>query len=129
MCRCSIIKGPKTGDLPCPKSSKKGDLLLDYFGAPLSYIKGIELLTSDAYKSKGGNFKYRAKVRHIAVLDYEIHINKMKSEKSLIGAFFLKQGALIGWPRVTEYWPQLSNLILRMNPKVKSKIKKYIAWE
>lgn len=34
-----LLNSPKTGDLPCHKSAKKGDLLLDYFGAPLSYIK------------------------------------------------------------------------------------------
>lgn len=124
-----LLKGPKKGDLPCHKSAKKGDLLLDYFGAPLSYIKGIELLTSDAYPSKRGNFKYRAKVRRIAVLNKEIHMDKMRSERSLVGAFFFKQGALMGPPRVTEYWPQLSKLILRMNPQVKSKISKYTSWE
>lgn len=124
-----LLRGSKTGNLPCHKSAKKGDLLLDYFGAPLSYIKGIELLTSDAYSTKSGGFKFRAKTRRIAVLKNEIHIKKMKDEKSLVGAFFFKQGALIGSPRVTEYWPQISELILRLNPKLKSKIRKYTSWD
>lgn len=125
----NLLRGSKTGNLPCHKSAKKGDLLLDYFGAPMSFIKGIELLTSDAYPIKNKQFKYRAKFRRIAVLKNEIHMDKMKSEKSLVGAFFFKQGALMGPPRVTEYWPQLSELILRLNRKVKSNIRKYTSWD
>lgn len=124
-----LLNGPKTGALPCHKSAKRGDLLLDYFGTPKSYIKGIELLTSDAYSTKSKEFKYRADIRRIAVLKNVIHMDKMKSETSLVGAFFFKSGALMGPPRVTEYWPQLSELILRMNPKLKSKITKYTSWE
>ena len=124
-----LLNGPKTGDLPSHKSAKKNDLLIDYFGAPMSFIKGIELLTSDAYPTKQGKFKYRAKTRRIAVLKNAIHMNKMKSEGSLVDAFFFKQGALIGSPRVTNYWPQISELILRLNPKLKSKIRKYTSWD
>jgi hypothetical protein len=124
-----LLHGLKTGDLPCHKSAKKGDLLLDYFGAPMSYIKGIELLTSDAYSTRSKGFKHRAAVRRIAVLKNEIHMNRMKSEKSLVGAFFFKQAGLMGSPRITEYWPQLSELILRLNPRIKSKIRKYTSWD
>lgn len=124
-----LLRGPKTGALPCHKSAKKGDLLLDYFGAPMSFVKGIELLTSDAYKTKSNEFKYRAEVRRIEILDNEIHMNRMKSEKSLVGAFFFKQAGLMGSPRITEYWPQLSELILRLNPRIKSKIRKYTSWD
>jgi len=124
-----LLHGPKTGSLPCHKSAKKGDLLLDYFGAPLSYLKGIELLTSDAYPTKSKTFKYRAGFRRFAVLKSEIHIDKMRSDKSLVGAFFLRQGGLIGSPRVTEYWPQLSELILNLNKNLKPKAKKYASWD
>jgi len=124
-----LLNGPKTGSLPCHKSAKKDDLLLDYFGAPMSYIKGIELLTSDAYPTRGTEFKYRAEIRCIAVLKKPIDMGKMRSENSLVGAFFLKPYGLQGSPRVTEYWPQLSRLILRLNPPLKSKIRKYTSWD
>lgn len=124
-----LLHGPKTGNLPCHKSAKKGDLLLDYFGAPMSYIRGVELLTSDAYSTKSKEFKYRANIRRIAVLKKPVNIEKMRSENSLTGAFFLKPYGLQGSPRVTEYWPQLSELIFRMNPKLKSKITKYTSWD
>jgi hypothetical protein len=124
-----LLHGPKTGSLPCHKSAKKDDLLLDYFGAPMSYIKGIELLTSDAYPTRGKEFKYRAEIRCIAVLKKPIDMGKMRSENSLVGAFFLKPYGLQGSPRVTEYWPQLSGLILRLNPPLKSKIRKYTSWD
>jgi len=123
-----LLHGPKTGALPCHKSAKKSDLLIDYFGTPMSFMKGIELLTSDAYKTRGNEFKYRANIRRIAVLKNEIHMDKMRSERSLIGAFFLKPNGLQGSPRVTEYWPQLSELILRLNPKLKSKVREYTSW-
>jgi len=124
-----LLHGPKTGTLPCHKSARKGDLLLDYFGAPINYIKGIELLTSGAYSTKSKEFKYRAETRRIAVLKNHVAMEKMRSENSLIGAFFLKPNGLQGSPRVTEYWPQISELILRMNPKLKSSIIKYTSWE
>ncbi|MCJ7783183.1 MAG: hypothetical protein MUP41_04575 [Desulfobacterales bacterium] len=124
-----LLHGPKTLALPCHKSAKKGDLLLDYFGAPMSFLKGIELLTSDAYRTKSRRFKYRSEIRRIGILNNEIHMNRMKSEKSLVGAFFFKQAGLMGSPRITEYWPQLSALILRLNPQIKSKIRKYTSWD
>jgi len=91
-----LLHGPKTLALPCHKSAKKGDLLLDYFGAPMSFVKGIELLTSDAYRTKSRRFKYRAEIRRIGILNNEIQMNRMKSEKSLVGAFFFKQAGLMG---------------------------------
>ena len=124
-----LLHGLKTGDLPCHKSAKRGDLLLDYFGAPMSFLKGIELLTSDAYSTRSKEFKHRAAVRRIAGLKNEIHMDKMRSEKSLIGGFFLKPNGLQGTPRITEYWPQLSELILRLNPQIKSKIRRYTSWD
>jgi hypothetical protein len=124
-----LRREPKTLHWPCHKSAKKKDLLIDYIGAPGSYIIGIKLLTSDAYLTKNDDFKYRAECRRIAVLDKPIHMNKMRSEKSLIGAFFLKPNGLQGSPRVTEYWPQLSELILRLNPKLKSKVREYTSWD
>lgn len=124
-----LNRGPKTDTLPCHQSAKKGDLMLDYIGAPESYIKGMELLTSDAYPAKSGNFPYRAKIRRIATLKTEVHMSNLKSEKSLVGAFFLKQGGLEGWPRVNEYWPQISTIILRRNKTLAAKIKRFITWD
>ncbi len=124
-----LLHGLKTGTLPCHKSAKKGDILIDYFGAPMSYIKGIELLTSNAYLTRSKEFKYRANIHRIVILKNEIHMDKMRNEKSLVGAFFLKPNGLQGSPRVTEYWPQLSALMLRLNPQIKSKIRKYISWD
>jgi hypothetical protein len=95
----------------------------------MSFVKGIELLTSDAYRTKSRRFKYRAEIRRIGILNNEIHMNRMKSEKSLVGAFFFKQAGLMGSPRITEYWPQLSALILRLNPQIRSKIRKYTSWD
>jgi len=125
-----LSKGSKTTTLPCHKSAKKGDLLLDYIGAPKSYIAGIELVASDAYPSKKkGDFPYRASVRRIATLKNPVHFSKMLSEKSLVGAFFLRPGGLTGVPRVTEYWPQISDLILRLNSKITPKLRKFTSWD
>jgi hypothetical protein len=124
-----LRRGPKKGSLPCPKGGKRGDLLLDYIGAPGSYIAGIERLASDAYPARSGRWRYRANTHRVATLAVPVHMTKIKSERSLVGAPFLKRGGLQGYPRVTEYWPQLSALILRLNPKLGRTIRKLTAWE
>ncbi len=123
-----LRRGPKTGALPCFKGAKRGDLMLDYIGAPFSYIAGIERLTSDAYQATSGPFPYRADTHRIFTLDAPVHMTRMKGERSLAGAPFLKTGGLQGYPRVTEYWPQLCMLILRLNPKKTPAIRKLTRW-
>ncbi len=53
---------------------------------------------------------------------------QIKSERSLAGAPFLEIGGLQGYPRVTEYWPQLSMLMMRLNPKQAPTIRKQLHW-
>jgi hypothetical protein len=127
-----LRRGQKTGNLPCHKSAKRGDLLLDYLGIPKSQIVAIHELTSDAQHNSNRNeedyFPHRADIRRVATfLDKPLHKRLMESEGSLAGAFFLKLGGLQGYPRVTEYWPQLSDLVIRLNPKLAPKIKKFIS--
>ena len=104
-----------------PKNSHKGDLILFYITRPHQLINNIFIIDSiPKYENK----IYYADIKLICKLDRPIHLNDLRKSQFLKDMKFISKN-MQGSSCENESWHHLYNLILKKNPSLKKKLKKY----
>jgi len=67
-----------------------------------------------------------APIRRVCRLAAPVFLDDLKRDKILSTAGFVR-GSMQGRPNASEYWPYLHDLIVRRNPGVRLKLRKYLA--
>ena len=110
-----------------PSQAHKDDLILYYLTKPETKIQDL-FLTKDRAKKVSAGWKagkdYMAPIRRVCKLKSPIHLEDFRRHKILGTAPFIR-GSMQGRPKVTEYWPEIYDLILRRNPAVKKQLAKF----
>lgn len=110
-----------------PSQAHKDDIILFHFIRPEKCIAHIYVLIDNAHKVKA-NWKpgmdYMAPIKPICFLNAPIFYEDMKQGRVLSTANFVR-GKMQARFNASEYWPYLYDKIVRRNPSVKKKLKKY----
>ncbi len=110
-----------------PSQAHKNDLILFYFSHPKQFIADIFVLNERAVKTIAGwkNGKdYMAPIKRVCRLKAPIFFEDLKRHRILSTSNFVR-GKMQARPNVIEYWPYLYEIIIKRNPSVKPKLKKY----
>jgi hypothetical protein len=104
-----------------PQNAHRHDLLLIYISSPKSQIlficQVVELLNDK-------NDESWAKTKLLCKLDHPLTREELKSHKVLKNAGFVKAN-FVKSQRVTPYWRDLYNLIIKSDSKVKGILREY----
>lgn len=105
-----------------PGEAQSGDIVLSYLNSPERYIKHVCVIKSRPWRKKGLDF--RANVKTLATLNSPVFLNDLQRHRMLSTAGFVR-GKLQGRMNATEYWPYLYDLIIRRNPSIIRRLKKF----
>jgi hypothetical protein len=110
-----------------PSQCHKGDLILYYFTRPEKSIGHIFIATDRAKKMtakwKTGK-DYMGPVRRFCRLKAPVFFEDLQTHRILSTAHFVR-GQMQGRPNATEYWPYLYDLIVKRNPSLERKLRKF----
>ena len=109
------------------KRATKGDLLLMYRCVPEKCIRDVYRLTSGLTIGKAGWRQgncYHGEIRLLCRLDSPIFLLEMQRHPVLGTAGFIRRN-LQGNVHVTEYWPDLYEMIVSRNPRIMQKLLPY----
>jgi hypothetical protein len=110
-----------------PSQAHKGDLVLYYFTTPECYIKYLYVLKDRSQKVTAGwkpGKDFMAPISRYCELDAPLFLDDMQRHRVLRTSGFVR-GDMRGRPSATEYWPYLYDMIVRRNPSVRRKLKRY----
>jgi len=110
------------GHWSVPSLAKPGDLVLMYRTRPCKCIQDIFVL--DDRVRKDLQWHYMADVRRVARMKSPLTLEHMRLSRVVGSASFIRR-SMQGRPRVTEYWPFLYDLIVKLNPALESKLRRY----
>jgi hypothetical protein len=110
-----------------PSQCHKGDLILYYFTRPEQSISHIFVAKDRTRKMTAGwkeGKDYMGSIRRVCRLKAPVFMDDLRNHRILSTAHFVR-GQMQGRPNATEYWPYLYDMIVRRNPSVKPKLRKY----
>jgi hypothetical protein len=111
-----------------PSQANEGDLVLWYISGEVGAITSIYRYVERAYKDRaqwrGRGTDYFAEVRRVCSLKSPLFFQDMKTDRYLRTSNFIRAN-MRGRPNVLEYWPYLYRKIVRRNPSVERRLKKY----
>lgn len=110
-----------------PSLAHKGDLLLFYHTSPDQCIRDIFTL-SGAVEHVTAGWKpgkdYQGPIKRVCQLKSPIFFEDLKRDRILRTANFVR-GRMIGRQNATEYWPYIFDKIIRRNPSVRNRLRKF----
>jgi hypothetical protein len=110
-----------------PSQCHKGDLILYYFTSPERRIEHVFRATGRATKCRAGwkpGMDWMGPIRRVCRLKAPVFFEDMKRHRQLSTAFFVR-GFMQGRPNATEYWSYLYDMIVRRNPALKAKLRRF----
>ncbi len=110
-----------------PSLAHPGDLLLFYHTRPDKMIQDLFTLTGRVHKVNAGwksGKDYMAPIRRVCQLKSPIFLEDLRQDQILRTSPFIRAN-MQGRPNATEYWPHLLDRIIKRNPSVRTKLKKY----
>ncbi len=110
-----------------PSQCHKRDLILYYFTLPEQCIKHIFIATDRSQKVTAGWKKgkdYMGPIRRVCHLKAPIFMEDLGNHRVLSTAGFVRS-QMQGRPNATEYWPYLYDMIVKRNPSVEPKLRKF----
>ncbi len=111
-----------------PSQCHKDDLVLFYFTKPDCCIKHIFIAKTRSMKVKegyqAGKSDTMAPIRRVCELKSPIFLEDLRRDRVLKTSGFVR-GSMQGRPCATEFWPYLHEMIVRRNPSVRNKLKKF----
>jgi hypothetical protein len=110
-----------------PSQCHKGDLILYYLTQPQKSIQHIFVAVDRSLKTEAGwkpGKDYMGIVKRVCKLKAPIFLEDLRQHRVLSTAHFVR-GSMQGRPNATEYWPYLYDMIVRRNPSVWAKLKKF----
>lgn len=119
-----------------PSLSAEGDLILFYSTKPDACVKDIFRLTTPVRVEKAGWRKhvkggvwtkqtdYYADARRVCRLKAPLFLEDLRADRILSTANFVR-GSMQGRPNASEYWPYLHDKIVRRNPDIAARLKRY----
>lgn len=113
-----------------PSQCHKGDLILFYFTLPEKSIGHIFFAAERARKVKAGwkpGKDYMGPIRRVCRLKAPLFFEDLRNHRILSTAHFVR-AQMQGRPHATEYWPYLYDMIVKRNPAVEPKLRKFAPW-
>jgi hypothetical protein len=113
-----------------PSQCHRGDLVLYYLTRPEQSVSHIFVAADRARKIRARWKKgkdYMGAIRRVCWLKASIFFDDFRNHRVLSTAHFVR-GQVQGRPNTTEYWPYLYDLIVKRNPSVESKLRKFAPW-
>jgi len=112
-----------------PSKSHAGDLALFYYTAPESCIKDLFEIKGQLYKAPAGNWTVKeddvfAEIKRISPISSPLFFEEMKNDKILTTSRMVKM-RMQGKFDATPYWHRLYDIIIKKNPGLKSKLKRF----
>lgn len=110
-----------------PSLALEGDLLLFYRTAPDSYIRDIFRLVGPVRHCRAGwkpGRDWMAPIRRVCTLKAPIHLSNLREHRVIKDAGFVR-GSMRGRYKASEYWSEIYRLIIRRNPSVAVKLRKF----
>ena len=110
-----------------PSQCHKGDLILYYFTRPEKSISHIFIASDRAAKVIAGwkeGADYMGPIRRVCRLKAPIYFEDFQHHRVLSTAHFVR-GQMQGRPNATEYWTYLYDLIIKRNPSLERRLRKY----
>lgn len=110
-----------------PSQCHRDDLILFYFTKPDQCIKHIFIANNRAQKVRATwkkGMDYMGPMRRVCRLKAPIFWDDLQRHRILSTAPFIR-GQMRGRPNATEYWPYLYEIMLRRNPGLASKLKRF----
>jgi hypothetical protein len=110
-----------------PSQCHKGDLILFYFTRPQQSISHIFVAADRAEKVTAGwkeGKDYMGPIRRVCRLKAPVFFDDLRRDRVLSTAHFVRS-QMQGRPNSTEYWPYLYDLIVKRNPSVERKLRRF----
>lgn len=110
-----------------PSQAMEGDLLLFYRTSPDSFVRDLFRVASPVAHKRAGwkpGKDWMAAIRRVATLAAPLHLSQLRQHPVLGTASFVR-GCMRGRYRATEYWPELHHLLLKTNPAVAAKLRRF----
>lgn len=105
-----------------------GDLILFHFTRPTKAIKHVFRLVGRCEKVsadwKQGDQDYMADITRVCALNDPVYFERLQRDRVLGTAGFVR-AQMQGRHNVTEHWPFIHELIVRLNPPLRKKLAKY----
>jgi hypothetical protein len=111
-----------------PRQTHKGDLILFYFTLPDQFISELFVAEDNAKSVKAGwkkGMDFMAPIKKICSLKSPIFYQDLKRHPVISHSHFVRF-QMRGRINAIEYWPYLSDMIIKRNPACKSVLSKYI---
>ncbi|MDP8245943.1 MAG: hypothetical protein P9L94_17810 [Candidatus Hinthialibacter antarcticus] len=114
-----------------PTQCHEDDLVLFYFTRPESYISEIWKASERSHFVEDAGWKdgsdVQGEIQKVCSLDDPIHLEDLRRNQFLKTSGFVR-ASMQGRHNASEHWPYLYDLIVRKNPKVKTKLSKYLKY-
>lgn len=110
-----------------PSQATVGDLLLFHRTSPDSHIRDVFRLDGPVRHVAAGykpGKDWQAPIRRVCILKAPLHFSELREHRVLTNAGFVR-GQMRGRYNVTEYWPDLYQMLVARNPAAKTKLKRY----
>lgn len=110
-----------------PSQCHKGDLILYYFTRPEQCIKHIFVAVDRSQKVTAGwkeGKDYMGPIRRICRLKAPVFLDDLRHHRVVSTAHFVRS-QMQGRPNATEYWPYLYDMIVKRNPSVEPKLRRF----
>ena len=121
------LEATHRGTWSVPSQANEGDLQLFYLTSPEKCIQYVYKLEQRAAHVRAGwkpGRDYMAKISRVCKLEAPIFLENLRSHRILSTAGFVR-GKMRTRHNATEYWPFLFDMIVRRNPRFRSKLARY----
>jgi hypothetical protein len=128
-----LPRGRTRGEWSVPPRCSEDDLLLVYRSQKEKAITDIFRVAGPIryYEDAGWrdppfktNEDWMADIQRVARMKAPVHLSHLTNHRIFKNAGFVR-GRMIGRPRLSEYWAELHDLIVRLNPPLRQKLRKY----
>jgi len=110
-----------------PSQCHKGDLILYYFTRPEQSISHVFVAAGRSKKVTAGwkeGKDYMGPIRRICRLKAPVFLEDLRNHRVVSTAHFVRS-QMQGHPNATEYWPYLYDMIVKRNPSVEPKLRRF----
>ena len=110
-----------------PSQCHKGDLILYYFTHPEKSISNVFVAEDRSQKVTAGwreGKDYMGPIRRVCRLKAPVFFEDLQRHRVVSTAHFVR-GQMRGRPNATEYWPYLYEMIVKRNPAVEPKLRRF----
>jgi len=121
----SEVSRMNSGTWSVSRQAKKGDLVLFYYATPYRYVGDIVVVEEPLKRVRAGwkrGEDSMARVRRVCSLKAPLHLQQLRRHPVLGNAGFVR-ASMQGRHKATEYWPELYQLILSLNPGAREKLR------